>query len=86
METIPRRVMFHRLGLVTGEAALTALEQRGAIVFGLGGGGGWTAEALVRAGLGRITLVDNDSVCVTNINRQIQPYPPRWGFPRRRFL
>ena len=86
METIPRRVMFHRLGLVTGEAALTALEQRGAIVFGLGGVGGWTAEALVRSGLGRITLVDNDSVCVTNINRQIQALPATVGLPKAAVL
>ena len=41
------------------------------LVVGLGGVGSWTAEALVRSGVGNITLVDPDSVCVTNINRQL---------------
>jgi tRNA A37 threonylcarbamoyladenosine dehydratase len=42
------------------------------IVFGVGGVGGWCAEALVRSGIGNITLVDSDAVCITNINRQVQ--------------
>jgi tRNA A37 threonylcarbamoyladenosine dehydratase len=42
------------------------------IVFGLGGVGSWCAEALVRSGVGHISIVDSDTVCVTNINRQVQ--------------
>ena len=40
-------------------------------VFGIGGVGGYTAEALVRSGVGEIDLIDDDRVCLTNINRQI---------------
>ncbi|MDR2510476.1 MAG: tRNA threonylcarbamoyladenosine dehydratase [Spirochaetaceae bacterium] len=63
---------FQRLALLTGEAALAALGGSRAIVVGLGGVGGWCAEALVRSGLGALTIVDSDTVCVTNINRQVQ--------------
>jgi tRNA A37 threonylcarbamoyladenosine dehydratase len=42
------------------------------VVVGLGGVGSWAAEALARSGIGRLTLVDLDDVCVTNINRQVQ--------------
>ena len=48
------------------------LRESRVVVFGVGGVGGWYAEALVRSGVGRITLVDNDTVCVTNVNRQLQ--------------
>jgi tRNA A37 threonylcarbamoyladenosine dehydratase len=51
---------------------MEALSAVRVIVFGLGGVGSWCAEALVRSGAGKITLVDSDTVCVTNINRQIQ--------------
>lgn len=42
------------------------------MVIGLGGVGGWAAESLARSGVGRLTLVDFDDICVTNTNRQIQ--------------
>jgi tRNA A37 threonylcarbamoyladenosine dehydratase len=42
------------------------------MVFGVGGVGSWCAEALARSGIGDITIVDSDTVCVTNINRQVQ--------------
>jgi tRNA A37 threonylcarbamoyladenosine dehydratase len=79
MSSDPR---FHRLGLLAGEAALAALERTGIIVFGLGGVGSWAAEALVRSGAGRITIVDNDAVCVTNINRQVQATDRTVGLPK----
>jgi tRNA A37 threonylcarbamoyladenosine dehydratase len=63
---------FQRLALLTGVAAVQKLQETKVIVFGLGGVGGWCAEALVRSGIGAITLVDSDTVCVTNINRQTQ--------------
>jgi tRNA A37 threonylcarbamoyladenosine dehydratase len=64
--------IFQRLALITGEDALDALSKTNVAVFGLGGVGSWCAEALVRSGIGGITLVDSDTVCVTNINRQVE--------------
>ena len=63
---------FHRLSLLTGNETTSALQRSHVIVFGLGGVGSWCAEALVRSGIGSISLVDNDSISVTNINRQLQ--------------
>jgi tRNA A37 threonylcarbamoyladenosine dehydratase len=76
----------HRLGLLVGEEALAALEQKRVIVFGLGGVGSWAAEALVRSGIGHITIVDSDSVCVTNINRQVEALPLTVGLPKAAVL
>jgi tRNA A37 threonylcarbamoyladenosine dehydratase len=63
---------FQRLSLIAGVEAMDALARTRVIVFGLGGVGSWCAEALVRSGIGRLALVDSDTVCVTNINRQVQ--------------
>jgi tRNA A37 threonylcarbamoyladenosine dehydratase len=52
--------------------AMDALAHARVIVFGLGGVGSWCAEALVRSGVGHLGIVDSDTVCVTNINRQVQ--------------
>ncbi|MDR0447570.1 MAG: ThiF family adenylyltransferase, partial [Treponema sp.] len=73
---------FHRLGLLTGEAVLAALDKTGVIIVGLGGVGSWASEALVRSGIRRITIVDNDTVSMTNINRQIQAVPGTVGLPK----
>jgi tRNA A37 threonylcarbamoyladenosine dehydratase len=73
---------FHRLGLLLGDEALEALAGTAVIVFGLGGVGSWAAEALVRSGVGRITIVDSDFVCVTNINRQVQALRGTVGLPK----
>ncbi|MDR3160051.1 MAG: tRNA threonylcarbamoyladenosine dehydratase [Spirochaetaceae bacterium] len=64
--------LFQRLSLLTGARTMEALFRTRVQVFGLGGVGSWCAEALVRSGIGHITLVDSDRVCVTNINRQVQ--------------
>lgn len=63
---------FQRLQLLVGTPVLDLLRESRAIVFGVGGVGGWCAEALVRSGIGHLTIVDNDDVCVTNVNRQLQ--------------
>ena len=63
---------FHRTELLIGEAALKKLAQTRVILFGVGGVGSWCAEALIRSGVGHLTIVDNDVICVTNINRQLQ--------------
>ena len=57
--------------MMLGEDAITKLKAAKVAVFGVGGVGGFTAEALCRAGVGNITLVDSDRVAVSNINRQI---------------
>ena len=57
--------------LLIGYKNIEKLKNSKVIVFGLGGVGGYTAEALVRAGIGEISLVDNDTINETNINRQI---------------
>ena len=54
-----------------GEAGLRALGQAHVCVVGVGGVGSWTVEALARSGVGALTLVDLDEVCVTNVNRQL---------------
>lgn len=62
---------FGRSSLLLGEAAMEKLQKANILLFGIGGVGGAVAEALVRCGVGSITLVDNDTVSVSNINRQI---------------
>jgi tRNA A37 threonylcarbamoyladenosine dehydratase len=63
---------FQRLALLTGMDTTEALKRCRVVVFGLGGVGSWAAEALVRSGIGRLDIVDSDTVCITNINRQVQ--------------
>jgi tRNA A37 threonylcarbamoyladenosine dehydratase len=62
---------FVRTGLLLGESGLHKLETSHVIVFGVGGVGGYVAEALARSGVGHIALVDKDEVSESNINRQI---------------
>ncbi|NLC93082.1 MAG: tRNA threonylcarbamoyladenosine dehydratase [Treponema sp.] len=62
---------FLRTSLVLGESAIDILSSKKVIVFGIGGVGGFVAEALARSGIGKLTLVDNDVVSESNINRQI---------------
>ena len=62
---------FDRVKLLIGESALNTLSRSSVAVFGIGGVGGFAAEALVRSGIGNITIVDNDVVSTSNINRQI---------------
>ena len=62
---------FSRTQLLLGEAAMEKLRHARVAVFGIGGVGGYTAEALARSGIGSIDLIDPDEVSVTNINRQL---------------
>ena len=62
---------FSRMELLTGAAGMARLAGASVAVFGIGGVGSYAAEALARAGVGRLTLVDFDDICVTNVNRQI---------------
>ena len=62
---------FSRTALLLGAEAMEKLQRSRVIVFGLGGVGGHACEALVRAGVGAIDLVDDDRVSVSNLNRQL---------------
>lgn len=61
---------FGGIGRLYGQNALTALNKAHFAVIGLGGVGTWVAEALARSGVGTLTLIELDDVCVTNTNRQ----------------
>lgn len=62
---------FSRTQLLLGKANMERLYGAKVAVFGIGGVGGFAVEALVRSGIGSFVLVDDDKVCLTNLNRQI---------------
>ena len=62
---------FSRTELLLGHEAMDKLKKSRVIVFGIGGVGGYVVEALARTGIGTLDIVDDDLVCMTNINRQI---------------
>ena len=64
-------MIFQRTELLIGSENLNKLKNSHVIVFGVGGVGGFATEALVRAGIGEISIVDFDTVDITNLNRQI---------------
>ena len=63
--------IFQRSELLLGSEAMERIGQKRVIVFGVGGVGSWCAESLVRSGIKHLTIVDSDSVCASNINRQL---------------
>ncbi len=62
---------YARTRLLLGQSALDSLQSARVALFGLGGVGGYTAEALARSGIGAIDLIDDDTVSLTNLNRQM---------------
>ena len=62
---------FSRTQLLLGKEAMEKLKKSRVAVFGIGGVGGYVCEALVRSGVGSLDLIDDDKVCLTNLNRQI---------------
>lgn len=62
---------FSRSELIYGKEAIALLKEKHVAIFGIGGVGGYVAESLARTGIGHFTLIDNDVVTLTNINRQI---------------
>ncbi len=62
---------FSRTELLIGKEGLQKLTSARVAVFGIGGVGGYTVEALARSGIGALDLIDDDKICLTNINRQI---------------
>ena len=73
---------FKRIERLLGSAAMDKLKSSDILLFGVGGVGSFVAEALVRSGIGNLTIVDNDDVCVTNINRQIHATVHTVGRPK----
>jgi len=65
------KAIFRRTELLLGNDAVERFGRRRVIIFGVGGVGSWCAESLVRSGVKRLTIVDSDRVCITNINRQL---------------
>lgn len=74
--------LYERTELVLGTEGVAALQQAHVIIFGVGGVGGYTAEALARAGVGKLTLVDADCVSNSNRNRQILALTSTIGKPK----
>ena len=62
-----------------GRGSVARLQQRHVCVVGLGGVGSWAVEALARSGVGRMTLVDADEVCLSNTNRQLHALEGQYG-------
>ncbi len=84
MDNLPQNYVdrFGALGRLYGAACLPRLAAAHVMVVGIGGVGSWTAEALARSGVGRLTLVDLDDVCVTNTNRQAHALADTVGQPK----
>lgn len=73
---------FGGIGRLFGKAALARLREAHVCVVGLGGVGSWAVEALVRSGVGQITLLDLDDVCISNVNRQLHALDGELGNPK----
>ena len=75
-------MVFERTIQLIGEAGLERLREARVILFGVGGVGGWCAEALVRTGVQHLTLVDFDTVSESNLNRQVVATAANIGAPK----
>ena len=65
------QAIFRRAELLLGDEAMGRIGEKNVIIFGVGGVGSWCAESLIRSGIRKLTIVDSDRVCITNINRQL---------------
>jgi len=73
---------FGGIGRLYGRDALARLSAAHVCVLGVGGVGSWTVEGLARSGIGALTLIDLDDVCVTNVNRQLPALDGQIGRPK----
>jgi tRNA A37 threonylcarbamoyladenosine dehydratase len=73
---------FSSLERLVGRDSIAVLASAHVCVVGVGGVGSWTVESLARSGIGRLTLIDMDDICVTNINRQIHALTDSIGKPK----
>ena len=74
--------IFSRSELLLGNETMEQIAQKRVILFGVGGVGSWCAESLVRSGICRLTIVDSDCVCASNINRQLMATTKTLGLPK----
>ena len=82
-ETLPRHQRrFDRSARLLGDRGMSVLQDAHVLVFGVGGVGSFAVEALARTGVGRLTLVDFDDICVTNTNRQLHTVQGKVGAPK----
>ena len=81
-----RVLRFGGLDRLYGRGAAEKLHASHVVIVGLGGVGSWTVEALVRSGIGSITLIDMDDVCITNTNRQLPALEGKIGNPKATVL
>ncbi len=79
LETYKLHRRFDRMGRLVGDRAMKRLMDSHVMIIGLGGVGSWAAESIVRSGVGEVTLVDFDEICVTNLNRQLHALSPLVG-------
>lgn len=71
-DSLDKTLMFDRVSLMLGQSFMKRISHANMIVFGMGGVGSWCAESLLRTGAEKLTIVDSDKICITNINRQLQ--------------
>src|SRR6187551_539539 len=75
-------VRFGGIGRLYSKDGLERLRRAHVCVIGVGGVGSWAVEALARSGIGALTLIDLDDVCVTNTNRQLPALDGQFGRPK----
>lgn len=80
--TEENKQLFARTALLLGQPVMERLAGARVILFGVGGVGSWCAEALVRSGIGHLTMVDGDVVMPTNLNRQLPALTDTIGQPK----
>lgn len=73
---------FQGIDRLYGAGSVAWLAGKHVCVIGMGGVGSWATEALARSGVGRLTLIDADEVCVSNTNRQLHALDGTWAGPR----
>ena len=81
-DVFSRKEAFSRTERLLGEKAMESLKKASVLLFGIGGVGSFTAEALVRSGIGHLTIVDSDEVAVSNLNRQLHATTKTIGRPK----
>lgn len=84
MEDPTRR--FDRMERLVGQEAMEKLARCHVMIVGAGGVGSWAAESIMRSGVGRVTVVDFDTVCIRNFNRQLQAVTGAIGKPKGTLL
>lgn len=86
MITESEKQIFSRASLLLGPETLEACNNARVILFGAGGVGSWCAEGLIRSGIGHLTIVDPDSVALSNVNRQLEATLRTVGQPKAEAL